>query len=97
MLQPNCDINAKDKSGCTPLHLAISEGNTYLVEQLVGYGADLNIKEESGCTPLNALVFIEISGVSVTFQPLSNRTPELLKVNNYTYVILCNMELIRLH
>ena len=83
-LQPGCDINATDNSGCTPLHVAISEGNTYLIEQLVGYGADLNIKEESGCTPLNILVFLEMSGVhlTVTFQPISSKTPRLLQVFN---------------
>ena len=64
--------------------MAISEGNTYLIEQLVGYGADLNIKEQSGCTPLNVLVLLEISGVhaTVTFHPISNKTPRLLQVLN---------------
>lgn len=83
-LQPNCDVNSSDNSGCAPLHLAISEGNTYLIEQLVGYGADLNMKEQSGCTPLNILVFLEMSGVhvTVTFQPISNKTPRLLQVLN---------------
>lgn len=80
-LQPNCDINAREKSGCTPLYVAITEGNTYLIEQLVGHGADLNMKENEGCSPLHVLVFLEFSGVPVTFQPLSDNTPELLKVH----------------
>lgn len=82
-LQPNCDIDARDNSGCTLLYLATSEGNTYLIEQLVGYGADLNIADESGNTPLSALVYIEFSGMAnaaITFHQLSNNTPELLKV-----------------
>ena len=71
----------KDNSGCTPLHSAITEGNTYLIEQLVGYGADLNMVENSGVSPLNAVTFLEISGVTIKFHPITVSTPELLKVN----------------
>ena len=79
-LQTNCDINTKDNSGNTPLDTAISEGNTYLIEQLIGYGADLNTTDESGCTPLNVLTFLDIAEVTIKFRPISSSTPELLKV-----------------
>lgn len=64
----------------TPLHAAVLEGHTYLIEQLVGYGANLNVKDHEGCTPLHTLLFLDISEITISFHPLSDRTPELQKV-----------------
>lgn len=79
-MQANCDINSKDNSGQSPLHTAISEGKTYLIEQMIGYGVNFNTADESELTPLNILAFLDVAGVTVKFQPISDSTPELLKV-----------------
>lgn len=76
-LQPNCDINAKDDSGLTALHIAVHEGHTKMVERLVGYGADLNCTTEEGNTPLHLTLGRN------TMLPPSHLTPEIMKVRSY--------------
>jgi hypothetical protein len=46
------DVNTKDESGDTALHIAIQNGNPEIAEFLIGRGADVNAKNESGLTPL---------------------------------------------
>lgn len=76
-LQPNCDINAKDDSGLTALHIAVHEGHTKMVERLVGYGADLNCTTEEGNTPLHLTLGRN------TMLPPSHLTPEIMQVRSY--------------
>ena len=38
--------------GWTPLHVAVEEGNTEVVLELLDWGADVNVEEEEGLTPL---------------------------------------------
>jgi ankyrin repeat protein len=45
-------VNTKDKMGYTPLHWAVSEGNTPMVKLLLSRGADANVAENFGYTPL---------------------------------------------
>ena len=56
LVEKGVDINAKDKSGWTPLHTAVANKNDALVKALISNGADLTIKDESGWTPLHTAV-----------------------------------------
>jgi ankyrin repeat protein len=47
------DINAKDYSGVTPLHLASKQGHLVVVKQFVGLGAEINAMDKDGQTPLH--------------------------------------------
>jgi ankyrin repeat protein len=49
-------LNAGDRDGMTPLHLACAEGCRELIEELISSGADLNAKNRAGLTPLHLAV-----------------------------------------
>jgi ankyrin repeat protein len=49
-------VNAKDKYGDTPLHLAIEKGHPEFTKLLISHGADVNAKDGDGCTPLHLAV-----------------------------------------
>jgi ankyrin repeat protein len=44
-------LNVADKSGDTPLHLAIPGGDVELVRLMVSQGADVNARNGAGKTP----------------------------------------------
>jgi ankyrin repeat protein len=50
-LAAGTDVNAKDKSGRTPLYSAVEEGRKKMVELLIARGANVNAKSKYG-TPL---------------------------------------------
>ena len=53
------DVNAKNKDGWTPLHLAATKGRIEIVEYLVEKGAeDVNAKNEYGQTPLHIAILL---------------------------------------
>ncbi len=47
------DVNPRDASGNTPLHVAAKHGNTRVIEYLASKGADMNAQEKEGRTPLH--------------------------------------------
>ncbi|XP_055958851.1 putative ankyrin repeat protein RF_0381 [Patella vulgata] len=42
------DVNAKDESGSTPLHLAVARGKSQTVSSLISSGAEVNVKDNTG-------------------------------------------------
>ena len=53
------DINAQDKAGYTPLHLAVKAAMTtntdYLIIKLIIKGADKNIEDTEGRKPIDLI------------------------------------------
>ena len=77
LLQDMCELSAKTNLNQTALHLAVHQGNTKIVERLVGYGADLNVPDSDGDTPLH------IALARDTVDNLSADTPQLKKACAY--------------
>jgi ankyrin repeat protein len=53
LLSRGADIQAKDNSGCTPLHTAAFEGRGCIVDMLLSQGADPNATDKRGFMPLH--------------------------------------------
>ncbi|WP_346863681.1 ankyrin repeat domain-containing protein [uncultured Draconibacterium sp.] len=53
LIEMGANINAKDKDGNSPLHIATScPRNNKIISELLKYGADINSKNNEGVTPL---------------------------------------------
>jgi ankyrin repeat protein len=52
LLSLGADVNAKDQSGITPLHLASYYGHVQVVNELLEHGADIEAKSNDGFTAL---------------------------------------------
>ncbi|XP_014226784.2 ankyrin-3-like [Trichogramma pretiosum] len=48
-------VDARDKSDCTPLHLALNRGHEQIAEWLLRRGADINLANAKGSTPLHLI------------------------------------------
>ena len=56
-MQNSCNLNLRTCSeNLTPLHIAVHEGYSVIVEWLVGYGADLNAVSSDGNTVLHLAI-----------------------------------------
>jgi ankyrin repeat protein len=52
-LAAGADVDAKDKTGFTPLHYAAQSGRKEIAELMIAEGAAVNAKDEDGDTPLD--------------------------------------------
>ncbi|XP_065659554.1 85/88 kDa calcium-independent phospholipase A2-like isoform X2 [Hydra vulgaris] len=53
LIYNGADINAKDKTGATPLHLAVFQDDLDILKSLLFLGADVSIKDSSGKTAMD--------------------------------------------
>ena len=75
LFQYHIDIESREDSGQTALHVAIQESHIPVIEQLIKYGADVNAKNSSGFTPLYMIIMCRDF-----FDIPSDASPEIKKV-----------------
>ena len=68
------DVNAKDKEGDTPLHVAAMYNNKEIAELLIAKGADMEAKSKLGHTPLHVAAML---GKKETTELLINNGADL--------------------
>jgi ankyrin repeat protein len=76
------DINAKDSSGRTPMHVAAASGKIEVVKWLLGHQANINARDNNGRTPL----YMATAGGhrSVAELLLANKAANVTGNNNLT-------------
>src|ERR1035438_8948319 len=53
LIAKGANVDARDKSGATPLHQAALKGNLAFATLLLQHGADVNARDRDGATPLH--------------------------------------------
>ena len=78
-LAAGTDVDAKDKYGRTPLHLAPGSGHKEIAELLIAKGADVNAKIDDGRTPLDFAVKYKRTETADLLRKHGGKTSEELK------------------
>ena len=73
------DVDAKDKSGQTPLHGAAGYGYKEIVELLIANGADVNAIGDGGDTPLDIAIMANQTEIADLLRKHGGKTAEELK------------------
>ncbi|KAK7094354.1 hypothetical protein V1264_005929 [Littorina saxatilis] len=66
LLDAGADVNAHDRWGGTPLHLAARNGKTETLRRLIHHEADLNATDNEGRTPLRHAYTASKPGIIIT-------------------------------
>ncbi|CAB0030886.1 unnamed protein product [Trichogramma brassicae] len=76
-------VDARDKSGCTPLQLALNCGHEQIADWLLRRGADLNLANAKGSTPLHLISTrkIDCADLLQTFFEISDKQTRPVKVD----------------
>lgn len=64
MIEKGADVNARDRFGDTPLHLAIKNRHPDTATLLIQRGANINVAGALGDTPLHVSIYEEQKGLS---------------------------------
>jgi cytohesin len=89
LLIANCDVNAKDDRGNTPLHIVVSKNQSRLAKLLIAKGAQVNVKNYMGETLLHSafqsshkelVAFLIAKGVNINAADDQGNTPLYLAV-----------------
>jgi ankyrin repeat protein len=64
LLQKGANVNGKNSSGCSPLHVAAFCGNLKILKLLLDSGADINAQNNLGGTPLYCATFYRQFGAT---------------------------------
>ena len=78
-LAAGADVNAKNRSGWTPLHQAAWRGRNEIVELLIAEGADVNAKIDDGRTPLDLAIQYKHPKTADLLRKHGGKTGEELK------------------
>lgn len=70
LLEEGLDVNARDASGQTPLHIAVTCTGLSVVRALLNVGADSNAVDISGRTPLHMAALIRSAHASAVIAEL---------------------------
>jgi ankyrin repeat protein len=94
LLTHGADVNARDDTFTSPLHLAEQYGRQQVVTMLLNHKADVNSWDKNGKTPLHMLLESEMyhddcshvrllleHGAEVNIRDVDNQTPFLLALN----------------
>jgi len=57
LLKKGVDVNSKDDSGYTALHITAANGHFSVAKELISSGAQLNVTTPKGQTPLHTAAF----------------------------------------
>ena len=79
-LAAGANVNAKTKSGWTPLHLAASEGHREIVELLIEKGADVNAKDLRDETPLDKAIGFQNTNITDLLRKHGGRSSAELSI-----------------
>jgi len=78
-LAAGADVNAKTKSGLTPLHHAAFYGHMEIAELLIEKGADVKAKDMNGKTPLDEAIKRKHTEIADFLRKHGGKTGEELK------------------
>ncbi len=56
LMRRGADVDAEDRSGATPLHLAVGDGRRLLTKRLIDLGANVDAPDGVGRTPLSIAI-----------------------------------------
>ena len=82
LLKLGANLNVRNKSGDTPLHIAVEEGRIEIVEILLEAGADIQVEDHENNTPLHLAAIRGSLGIIAS---LVDAGASLHKKGNYQF------------